>query len=135
MTKTKVTTKINLDEVESIQLVEARQSQSWRWEEGKPSRKSFFGLIATEEVKPGWYYYESGPKDEEYIFKESSDAGRIFKNKEVLHEYSIWQKPYLNFRMRSKNTYIKYFNNLDEARIELEDITKEFPNVTIEHTW
>lgn len=104
---------INVDGILRIKVHYARQCSTWAWQEAIPSKKSWF-FFKTEELPAGWTtngYFIKRLKTEEVL---SSNA-RLYHNREVSHENSIWEKPWVEIeQMGGKYTntdYIRFATN------------------------
>jgi hypothetical protein len=122
---------VNSSKIEKIYTHNARQSNRFKYVEGESEKYTFFGLIKTrDEIKPHWsgWWGETYYTLEDLINEYSSE---YFINKEVLFEYSVWEKPHIDIIMSKSSDITIYYDTHDELTEAVKFITESNPNLVV----
>lgn len=116
---------VNIEKIEKIYTHKVRQSFFVKYNEGKPEKRIFFGLIRLEkEQKPYWRHsYDTNYDTREELVEYNSN--KFFINYDALLECSVWEKPYLYIVMTHGENITLYYNSQEELQETLDEIMNQ----------
>jgi hypothetical protein len=116
---------VNIEKIEKIYTHKPRQSFFVKYNEGKPEKRIFFGLIRLEkEIKPYWRHsYDANYDTREELVDYNSD--KFFINYDALFECSIWEKPHLYIVISNGENITLYYNSYEDLQEKLDEIMNQ----------
>lgn len=124
-------TYINTEKILRVKLDFATQSTRYKWMNEIPKKK-FLWFTLQKPIPAGWYdsWYHKSLEEDDILTTNKT----VYKNKNVLHQFSIWDKPKVEITSQSgKYTYTDslWFDTDAEAAQFAKEITDKFPHIKI----